>query len=184
MMKVKVITRKIYEDFREFYNEAESGEIQVGDKLKVLEPGEEGYVNAMYIIADIGRKKIRLIREEILCKKQMKDDDFDLMEWLNSDFKESLMEINNIDIKKVTLPTTMNVYGETQYDEEAKGRQWELFKNPKERIAMFEGHSAGWWLRGAVSASLFALVYHYGTCSYHNASAPWVGVRPALILRS
>ena len=38
---------------------------------------------------------------------------------------------------------------------------------------------AGWWLRDAVSASLFAHVYNSGGCAYANASATWVGVRPA-----
>ena len=62
--------------------------------------------------------------------------------------------------------------------------QLDFFKNRKNRVASSaEDEYAYWWLRDAVSASAFALVYGTGHAGYSGASASR-GVRPAFAISS
>ena len=174
---METVSKRIYDTLEEMMAYS-NGDLKVGDEVIVNE--ENG--RNKYVIAHIGRKKIKLVRKEILMQKEMQSEDFDLLEWLDGTFKESLNNLNNVEIRKVTVPTLMNVFGETYWDAEPKGKQWEWFEEPANRIAISheDNLSHTWWLRDVVSGSTFAFVYSYGHSGSDGASSTWVGVRPAL----
>lgn len=174
---METVSKRIFDTLEEMLAYS-NGDLKVGDEVIVNE--ENG--RNKYVIAHIGRKKIKLVRKEILMQKEMQSEDFDLLEWLDGTFKESLNNLNNVEIRKVTVPTLMNVFGETYWDVEPKGKQWEWFEEPANRIAISreDDLSHSWWLRGVVSGSYFALVHDSGLAHYHGAGNTWVGVRPAL----
>ena len=171
-------TTRTFESFEEFINNRDVA--AVGDTVLISEESE--IEKAPYIVAD----ENILVRKYVMADpRPMKTSDFDLLKWLDGEFKECI--VNNLPeelrskIGTVTVPTIREVYGCDKFDMESTGEQMEWFKNPENRIALWEDedYSAYWWLRDPVSASNFAFVYGDGLASCGSASNAWIGVRPA-----
>ena len=116
----------------------------------------------------------------------------DLRKYLQSDealdifpegLKPRLLPFENGDLLRI--PTREEIFGEedAEYFEDIPGKQWELMKQRKNRVAYFENEWEWGWLqnRRNNSAAHFALVPYAGYCNYANASAA-NGVRPAFLI--
>ena len=116
----------------------------------------------------------------------------DLRKYLQSDealdifpegLKPRLLPFENGDLLRI--PTREEIFGEedAEYFEDIPGKQWELMKQRKNRVAYFKNEWEWCWLqnRRNNSASNFANVANYGYCFYSYASAA-NGVRPAFLI--
>ena len=171
-------TTRTFESFEEFINNRDVA--AAGDTVLISEGSE--IEKAPYIVAD----ENILVRKYVMADpRPMKTSDFDLLKWLDGEFKECI--VNNLPeelrpkVGTITVPTIREVYGCGKFNVESTGEQMEWFKNPENRIALWEDedYSADWWLRDPVSASRFAFVSGDGRANYNSASNTWFGVRPA-----
>lgn len=116
----------------------------------------------------------------------------DLRKYLQSDealdifpegLKPRLLPFENGDLLRI--PTREEIFGEenAEYFEDIPGKQWELMKQRKNRVAYFENEWEWGWLqnRRNNSAAHFAFVSSNGSCSYSTASNA-IGVRPAFLI--
>lgn len=170
-------TTRTFKSFKEFINNRDVA--AVGDTVLISEGSE--IEKAPYIVAD----ENILVRKYVMADpRPMKTSDFDLLKWLDGEFKECIVNYLPEELRSkigtVTVPTIREVYGCGKFNVESTGEQMEWFKNPENRIALWEDedYSASWWLRDPVSASNFANVNNNGNANYNNASNTWVGVRP------
>lgn len=161
---------------------------EVGDPVKIC---DEHLSTPRFISYNVAHKtengKLYLIRTNIMSEyRPMKTEGFNLLEWLDGEFKEKVFKNENLPEEyhshiKITLPTVGNVFGCEKFGVKPEGEFWEWFKAPLNRIAIKEDieESDWYWLRDPVSASYFAFVYDNGGANYHHASHTWIGVRPA-----
>jgi len=187
---MRIKSKNIYENIQELMAAVNDGTASTGDELITSDIDGE----TVFILIRIGKKKIKLVRKWMLKeKKPMRTDNFDLKKWLKTKYRDSLPEELKTLNPKVRLLKEIEVFGKNEVGIKEKGKQIGYFKNVKHRITAFNNcdeFSRWWWLDtpceegDAVSASTFAFVYGIGSCSYCGASGTWVGVRPALILRS
>lgn len=184
--EMELITKKIFEDLEELMMSNDIA--QVGDEVIV----KDLYGYTKYVVADINDDEIKFIRKTLFKDhKPMKTENFDLKEWLDSEYRRSITENLPDNIIKlmgvVTIPTVKEVYGVDKFDTKLEGSQWKWFENRENRIAFTDNEddelSDYWWLRVAVSAAHFAGVDANGYCYYNYASLAWVGVRPAFSIR-
>ena len=116
----------------------------------------------------------------------------DLRKYLQSDealdifpegLKPRLLTFENGDLLRI--PTHEEIFGEedAEYFEDIPGKQWELMKQRKNRVAYFKNEWEWGWLqnRRNNSAANFALVASGGDCDSANASGA-NGVRPACLI--
>lgn len=116
----------------------------------------------------------------------------DLRKYLQSDealdifpegLKPRLLPFENGDLLRI--PTREEIFGEedAEYFEDIPGKQWELMKQRKNRVAYFKNEWMWGWLqnRRNNSAAFFASVSHAGNCDYNYASNA-NGVRPAFLI--
>ena len=116
----------------------------------------------------------------------------DLRKYLQSDealdifpegLKPRLLTFENGDLLRI--PTHEEIFGEedAEYFEDIPGKQWELMKQRKNRVAYFKNEWEWGWLqnRRNNSAAYFALVTNHGLCNYNFASLAF-GVRPAFLI--
>lgn len=116
----------------------------------------------------------------------------DLRKYLQSDealdifpegLKPRLLPFENGDLLRI--PTREEIFGEedAEYFEEIPGKQWELMKQRKNRVAYFENEWEWGWLQNRInnSAARFAAVAHHGGCGSNDASGA-DGVRPAFLI--
>lgn len=115
----------------------------------------------------------------------------DLRAWLQTEealkpfkaYRERMAKFENGDLLRI--PTREEIFGEenAEYFEDIPGKQWELMKQRKNRVAYFKNEWRWGWLqnRRNNSAALFANVYDSGICCYCYASAAG-GVRPAFLI--
>ena len=115
----------------------------------------------------------------------------DLRAWLQTEealkpfkaYRERMAEFENGDILRI--PTHAEIFGEedAEYFEDIPGKQWELMKQRKNRVAYFKNELEWGWLqnRRNNSAAYFAAVGTNGGCNYGNASNA-DGVRPAFLI--
>ena len=116
----------------------------------------------------------------------------DLRKYLQSDealdifpegLKPRLLPFENGDLLRI--PTREEILGEedAEYFEDIPGKQWELMKQRKNRVAYFKNEWEWGWLQNRKnnSASRFALVSSGGFCNSRSASGAF-GVRPAFLI--
>ena len=80
----------------------------------------------------------------------------------------------------LTILSIQEMFGCDENFDKCEG-QIPWMKDRRNRIAFRKGENEWGWLRGVVSAPLFACVYYYGDAGYGSASTS-LGVRPAFIL--
>ena len=175
-------TRDIYENLEELVRNMEVA--AVGDIVLVAEEGLPKQVP--YVVAHRAGDELIVVRKNIMAEfRPMKTNEFDLVKWLNEDFRDGILKNLPEDLRdrigEVKLPSIREVYGE-----EPEGEQFEWFKDPINRIAIKEDeeYSDWYWLRDVVSGTNFAYVHSNGHAAYTGAGTPWVGVRPALSIRA
>ena len=116
----------------------------------------------------------------------------DLRKYLQSDealdifpegLKPRLLPFENGDLLRI--PTCEEIFGEedAEYFEDIPGKQWELMKQRKNRVAYFKNELEWGWLqnRRNNSAAYFARVGANGNCAFNFASDV-LGVRPAFLI--
>ena len=177
-------SRTIYESLEELISDKYGA--MVGDIVLVSENSETE--KAPYVAAhkEKGTGNLILVRKNIMADyRPMQDGDFDLLKWLDNDFKKGILEYlpekfhSNVGL--VSIPSIREVFGKDKFGTHSDGEQFDWFKDPINRIAILEGeeHSDWYWLRDVVSATGFADVGNYGDASYSGASGADIGVRPA-----
>lgn len=177
-------SRTIYESLEEVISNKYAA--MVGDIVLISENSE--IEKAPYVVAhkEKGTGNLILVRKNIMPDyRPMQDGDFDLLKWLDNDFKKGILEYlpekfhSNVGL--VSVPSIREVFGKDKFGTHSDGEQFDWFKDPINRIAILEGEeeSDWYWLRDVVSATLFAYVNHGGYCNYFSASFANIGVRPA-----
>ena len=181
-------SRTIYESLEELISDKYAA--MVGDIVLVSEQSE--IEKAPYVVAheEKGTGNLILVRKNIMPDyRPMKDREFDLLKWLDNDFKKGILEYlpekfhSNVGL--VSVPSIREVFGKDKFGTHFDGEQFDWFKDPVNRIAIMEGEeeSDWYWLRDVASATDFAYVNHTGTCAATGASYAYIGVRPAFGIR-
>lgn len=177
-------SRTIYESLEELISKKHAA--MVGDIVLVSEQSETEKVPYVVAHEEKGTGNLILVRKNIMSDyRPMKDGEFDLLKWLDNDFKKSILEYlpekfhSNVGL--VSVPSIREVFGKDKFGTHSDGEQFDWFKDPINRIAIMEGEeeSDWYWLRDVVSASAFAYVYNNGSADCDYASTANIGVRPA-----
>ena len=183
-------TKRIFESIDELKKAIEEGTIRVEDEI--ITKDNDG--TAIFVVADIRDGWITFVRKFVLQDdKPMKRKDFDLIQWLNSDYMETLdadlkaMMIAPEGQQLMDLPREIEVFGENEYGVKEEGSRWEYFKKLNNRICGTGDdaeYSEWWWLNTPhrASAAHFCACAHDGGASYNNASNAYTYVRPRFIL--
>lgn len=199
---MKIKTKTVYESSNVFMEAMNSGKIKVGDEL--ITRDIQG--KAKYVVADLNLKAkagwdnttifniAYMVRKYALKEpKPMKDDDFDLLKWLNKEYLDSIPdEVKGYMVPQesrqiIDLPREIEVFGKNEYGVKEEGKQWPYFKNTKNRICTTkkdDEYSHWWWLGTPyrASAAYFCFCNNYGIADYANASRANLCVRPRFIL--
>lgn len=199
---MKIKTKTVYESSNVFMEAMNSGKIKVGDEL--ITRDIQG--KAKYVVADLNLKAkagwdnmtifniAYMVRKYALKEpKPMKDDDFDLLKWLNKEYLDSIPdEVKGYMVPQesrqiIDLPREIEVFGKNEYGVKEEGKQWPYFKNTKNRICITkkdDEYSYWWWLGTPYRASAagFCACGSRGDADYYNASRAGSYVRPRFIL--
>ncbi|MCR5404315.1 MAG: DUF6273 domain-containing protein [Butyrivibrio sp.] len=183
-------TKRILESIDELKKAIEEGTIRVEDEL--ITKDKDG--TAIFVVADIRDGWITFVRKFVLQDdKPMKRKDFDLIQWLNSDYMETLDK----DLKAIMvapdgqqlmdLPREIEVFGKNEYGVKEEGSRWEYFKKLNTRICGTGDdaeYSEWWWLNTPhrASAAHFCNCNDNGLANYAGASSASFCVRPRFIL--
>lgn len=199
---MKIKTKTVYESSNVFMEAMNSGKIKVGDEL--ITRDIQG--KAKYVVADLNLKAkagwdnttifniAYMVRKYALKEpKPMKDDDFDLLKWLNKEYLDSIPdEVKGYMVPQesrqiIDLPREIEVFGKNEYGVKEEGKQWPYFKNTKNRICITkkdDEYSHWWWLGTPhrASAAYFCHCSYIGDADCIFASGAGSYVRPRLIL--
>lgn len=199
---MKIKTKTVYESSNVFMEAMNSGKIKVGDEL--ITRDIQG--KAKYVVADLNLKAkagwdnmtifniAYMVRKYALKEpKPMKDDDFDLLKWLNKEYLDSIPdEVKGYMVPQesrqiIDLPREIEVFGKNEYGVKEEGKQWPYFKNTKNRICITkkdDEYSYWWWLGTPyrASAAYFCYCANYGHANCYGASDASAYVRPRFIL--
>lgn len=183
-------TKRIFESIDELKKAIEEGTIRVEDEI--ITKDKDG--TAIFVVADIRDGWITFVRKFVLQDdKPMKRKDFDLIQWLNSDYMETLDK----DLKAIMvapdgqqlmdLPREIEVFGQNEYGVKEEGSRWEYFKKLNNRICGTGDdaeYSEWWWLNTPhrASAAYFCFCLDDGDAGYSGASYAYGYVRPRFIL--
>ena len=163
--------------------------MNAGGKM-LLTPTESGRTTCSFVVGlkDCLKEEDKINREDT---NQGGWESSDIREWCNDGFAQSIPQslqpifknfVNSTyaDGKIVettdlfALPAEVEVYGSTKYSAQGEGTQFELYKNPLNRIKCIGsgGYQAHWWERSPYSSSStrFCLVDSGGGASYLDAS--------------
>ena len=199
---MKTKTKTVYENIDELMEALKTRSVKVGDELITRDiDGRAKYAVADFNLeakAEWGNTTIFniafMVRKYALKKsKPMKDDDFDLLKWLNKEYLDSIPdEVRSHMIPQDTrhiidLPREIEVFGKNEYGVKEVGKQWPYFKNTKNRICTTkkdDEYSHLWWLNTPhrASAADFCRCYSNGNAACSNASYAYIYVRPRFIL--
>ena len=183
-------TKRIFESIDELKKAIEEGTIRVEDEI--ITKDKDGA--AIFVVADIRDGWITFVRKFVLQDdKPMKRKDFDLIQWLNSDYMETLdadlkaMMIAPEGQQLIDLPREIDVFGENIYGVHEEGSRWEYFKKLNNRICGTGDdaeYSEWWWMntQHKASAGYFCRCYDDGSANYADASYATAYVRPRFIL--
>ena len=183
-------TKRIFESIDELKKAIEEGTIRVEDEI--ITKDKDG--TAIFVVADIRDGWITFVRKFVLQDgKPMKRKDFDLIQWLNSDYMETLdADLNALMIapegqQLIDLPREIDVFGENRYGVHEEGSRWEYFKKLNNRICGTGDdaeYSEWWWMntQHKAAAAYFCLCGNDGTAACGSASSASFYVRPRFIL--
>ena len=183
-------TKRIFESIDELKKAIEEGTIRVEDEI--ITKDKDG--TAIFVVADIRDGWITFVRKFVLQDdKPMKRKDFDLIQWLNSDYMETLdKDLKAIMVapdgqQLIDLPREIDVFGENRYGVHEEGSRWEYFKKLNNRICGTGDdaeYSEWWWLNTPhrASAAYFCRCHADGIAVYSYASFAGIYVRPRFIL--
>ena len=183
-------TKRIFESVEELKQAINEGAIRVEDELITKDKDGE----AIFVVADIRDGWITFVRKFVLQDdKPMKRKDFDLIQWLNSDYMETLdadlkaMMIAPEGQQLMDLPREIEVFGENEYGVKEEGSRWEYFKKLNNRICGTGDdaeYSEWWWLNTPyrASAARFCICNNNGSAYCNSASNAHYYVRPRFIL--
>ncbi|MBR4668564.1 MAG: hypothetical protein IKO76_07405 [Butyrivibrio sp.] len=183
-------TKRIFESIDELKKAIEERTVKVEDEI--ITKDKDGA--AIFVVADIRDGWITFVRKFVLQDdKPMKRKDFDLIQWLNSDYMETLdadlkaMMIAPDGQQLMDLPREIEVFGENEYGVKEEGSRWEYFNKLNNRICGTGDdakYSEWWWLNTPhrASAAHFCSCSHYGYANYNSASNADTYVRPRFIL--
>ena len=163
--------------------------MNAGGKM-LLTPTESGRTTCSFVVGlkDCLKEEDKINREDT---NQGGWESSDIREWCNDGFAQSIPQslqpifknfVNSTyaDGKIVettdlfALPAEVEVYGSTKYSAQGEGTQFELYKNPLNRIKCIGsgGYQAFWWERspGSSNSTRFCLVPSNGGAGLLNAS--------------
>lgn len=177
-----IIETNIYESLEELVQNVKMA--LVGDIVLV----SEGMLPELvpYVVAHRTGDELIVVRKNIIAKLMpMRTNEFDLVKWLNVDFRDRILKNLPEDLRDRIGEVKLLSIGEV-YGKEPESEQFEWFKDPINRIAIKEGreYSDWYWLRDKVSDTDFASVDVSGNEACHSAGSPWVGVRPVFSIRT
>lgn len=193
------ITRKRTEDasWAQVKELVAAGGLKVGDEVSDnLLTGKK----MVYAVADITEEEVKFVSKDLLPERVVWNEsgrntggfkESDLCRYLNEDIwailpeelKEVISERECLQIVegkeerfmlKLWLPSEYEVFGEGWASEVEEGQQFELFKDPRNRVKCSqEGERAHWWLLSVCAGySTYACIVSYyglannGSCTY------------------
>ena len=199
---MKTKTKTVYENIDELMEALKTRSVKVGDELITRDIDGK----AKYAVANLNLETKAgwdnttifniafMVRKYALKEpKPMKNDDFDLLKWLNKEYLDSIPdEVRSYMILQenkhiIDLPREIEVFGKNEYGVKEVGKQWPYFKNTKNRICTTkkdDEYSHWWWLGTPyrASAAYFCICVDYGNANYNSASHAHAYVRPRFIL--
>jgi len=187
--KMKLKGNFIYENIEELKKAIQEKSIKVEDELITEDIDGE----AVYVVANITDKEIALVRKFVLRDPRPRRYKYDLIDWLNHEYKDTLdetlkaMMISPEGQQLIDLPREVEVFGENEYGVPEEGSRWEYFTKLNNRICGTSENaewSEWWWMntQARASAAYFCLCGDDGIAYYHNASNAGSYVRPRFII--
>lgn len=179
----------IYENIEDLKKSIQEGSIKVEDELITEDIDGE----AIYVVANITDKEIALVRKFVLRDPRPRRYKYDLIDWLNHEYKDTLdeelkaMMIAPEGQQLIDLPREVEVFGENRWGVPEEGSRWEYFKKLNNRICGISENaewSEWWWMntQARASAAHFCNCANDGFANYDNASYASGYVRPRFIL--
>lgn len=187
------ITRKRTEDasWAQVKELVAAGALKVGDEISDnLLTGQK----MVYVVADITEKKVKFVSKDLLAERVVWNEsgrntggfkESDLCRYLNEDIwailpeelKEVISERECLQIVegkeerfklKLWLPSEFEVFGDGWASEVEEGQQFELFKDPRNRVKFDQdGERASWWLLSVCAGdSTYACRVGHGGLAY------------------
>ena len=176
---------------------AAAGSLKVGDEISDNLLTRQKMV---YVVADITEEEVKFVSKDLLAERVVWNGngrntggfkESDLCRYLNEGVWEILPEelkaviserecLQIVEGKeerfmlKLWLPSEFEVFGDSWASEVEEGQQFELFKDPRNRVKFDQdGERASWWLLSVCAGySTYACIVHYngdagnGSCSY------------------
>lgn len=179
----------IYENTEELKKAIQEKSIKVEDELITEDIDGE----AIYVVANITDKEIALVRKFVLRDPRARRYKYDLIDWLNHEYKDTLdetlkaMMIAPEGQQLIDLPREVEVFGENEYGVPEEGSRWEYFTKLNNRICGISENaewSEWWWMntQARASAANFCLCNYNGYANYLDASYAGFYVRPRFII--
>ena len=179
----------IYENIEELKKAIQEKSIKVEDELITEDIDGE----AIYVVANITDKEIALVRKFVLRDPRPRRYKYDLIDWLNHEYKDTLdetlkaMMIAPEGQQLIDLPREVEVFGENEYGVPEEGNRWEYFTKLNNRICGISENaewSEWWWMntQARASAAYFCFCDNIGIAAYDLACNALLYVRPRFIL--
>lgn len=189
------ITRKRTEDasWDQVKELVAAGGLKVGDEISDnLLTGQK----MVYVVADITEEEVKFVSKDLLPERVVWNEngrntggfkESDLCRYLNEDIwailpeelKEVISERECLQIVegkeerfklKLWLPSEFEVFGDSWASEVEEGQQFELFKDPRNRVKCNqEGERATWWLLSVCAG------YSSNACRVHISGIAYGG---------
>lgn len=174
-----------------------AGSLKVGDEISDnLLTGQK----MVYVVADITEEEVKFASKDLLAERVVWNEngrntggfkESDLCRYLNEEVwailpeelkaviseRECLQIVKGKEERfmlKLWLPSEFEVFGDSWASEVEEGQQFELFKDPRNRVKFDQdGERAGWWLlsvcagysTSACRVSYYGYAYSYGCSS-------------------
>lgn len=180
-----------------------AGSLKVGDEISDnLLTGQK----MVYVVADITEEEVKFVSKDLLAERVVWNEngrstggfkESDLCRYLNEEVwailpeelkaviseRECLQIVEGKEERfmlKLWLPSEFEVFGDSWASEVEEGQQFELFKDPRNRVKFDQdGERAHWWLLSVCAgySARACIVSGYGGASDHSCSyAPRVPV--------
>lgn len=186
---MKLKSNFIYENIEELKKAIQEKSTKVEDELITEDIDGE----AVYVVANITDKEIALVRKFVLRDPRPRRYKYDLIDWLNHEYKDTLdetlkaMMIAPEGQQLIDLPREVEVFGENEYGVHEEGSRWEYFTKLNNRICGTSENaewSEWWWMntQARASAAYFCRCDDIGYAACSHASNAHYYVRPRFIL--
>ncbi len=171
-----------------------AGALKVGDEISdILLNGQK----MVYVVADITEEEVKFVSKDLLAERVVWNEsgrntggfkESDLCRYLNEDIwailpeelKEVISERECLQIVegkeerfklKLWLPSEFEVFGDSWASEVEEGQQFELFKDPRNRVKFDQdGERAYWWLLSVCAGNSTYACYVSGNgYAYYNS---------------